>query len=88
MSWPDLKAMTEPLYCGRSDAWATSFKTGSEHLDSAIDGENTAQIRHCFRRYRRETSTRFHRVDVELNRLCEDLRRAGEPLASVIRMIA
>jgi DNA-binding SARP family transcriptional activator len=88
MSWPDLKAMTEPLYGGRSDAWATSFKTGSEHLDSAIDGENTAQIRHCFRRYRRETSTRFHRVDVELNRLCEDLRRAGEPLASVIRMIA
>jgi DNA-binding SARP family transcriptional activator len=88
VSWPDLRAMTEPLYWGRNDAWATSFEADSEDLDNAIAVENTAQIRRCFRRYRRQTSIRFHRVDAELKRLCEDLRRAGEPLASVIRMIA
>jgi len=87
MSWPDLKAMAEPLYSGCTDEWATSFSKYSADLDNAIAAGNPAQIKRCFRRYRRQAGACLYRVDVDLKRLCEDLREVGEPLASVMKMI-
>jgi hypothetical protein len=87
MSWPYLKDMTEPLYSGSSDEWAASFRKDSNHLDSAIAAENPVRIKRYFQRYRRRAGSRFHQVDDDLKRLCEDLRRVGEPLALVMRVM-
>lgn len=87
MSWLDLKAMAESLYSSRIDEWALSFKKDSENLDSAITSQNPAKVKRYFRSYRRRAGERFYRVDVELKRLCGNLRIVGEPLASVLRMI-
>lgn len=87
MSWLDLKAMAESLYSSSIDEWALSFKKDSENLDSAIASQNPAKVKRYFRSYRRRASDRFYRVDVELKRLCGNLRIVGEPLASVLRMI-
>jgi hypothetical protein len=87
MSWPDLKAMTEPLYSDSAEEWAVAFRKDSDHLDDAIAAENPARIKRHFRRFSRHADARFQRVDSILKRLCEDLRKVGEPLASVMRMI-
>jgi hypothetical protein len=87
ISWPDLKAMTEPLCSGSADEWITSFRKDSDNLDRAIAYQNPTRIKRCFRRYRRQAGLRFHRVDVALKSLCDDLRKVGEPLASVMRLI-
>jgi hypothetical protein len=87
MSWLDLKAMAESLYSSSIDEWALSFKKDSDNLDSAIASQNPAKVKRYFRSYRRRAGDRFYRVDVELKRLCGNLRIVGEPLASVLRMI-
>jgi hypothetical protein len=87
MSWLDLKAMAESLYSTTIDNWALSFKKDSDNLDSAIAAQNPAKVKRCFRSYRSRAGQRFHRVDVDLKRLCGNLRIVGEPLASVLRMI-
>jgi hypothetical protein len=87
MSWPELKAMTKPLYNGNTDDCSSSFRRNCENLDIAISDQNPARIRQYFRRFYRQTGLQFHRVDMDLKALCDDLRRAGEPLASVTRMI-
>jgi len=87
MSWLDLKAMAESLCNSSIDEWALSFKKDSENLDSAITSQNPAKVKQYFRSYRRRAGERFYRVDVELKRLCGNLRIVGEPLASVLRII-
>ncbi|MGD9099713.1 MAG: hypothetical protein PVF45_04480 [Anaerolineae bacterium] len=87
MSWPDLKVRAESLYGGSGEKWAVSFQADSHHLDEAIAAENPARIKRYFRRFLRHAGTRFYRVDVGLKRLCEDLRKVGEPLTEVMRMI-
>jgi hypothetical protein len=87
MSWPDLKVMAEPLYLHNTDKWAQSLREDSKTLDAALASENVVRTRRRFRRYRRQASTRFYHVDVDLKELCDDLRAVGEPLASVMRMI-
>jgi hypothetical protein len=87
MSWLDLKAMAESLCDSSIDEWALSFKKDSENLDSAIAAQNPAKVKRYFRSYRRRAGERFYRVDVELKRLCGNLRIVGEPLTSVLRMI-
>lgn len=87
MSWTDLKERTEILFDSVEDSWTTSLKQDSERLDAALNTQNPAKIKRCFRMYRRRVSDRFYQVDVTLKRLCEELREVGEPLASVLRMI-
>jgi hypothetical protein len=45
-------------------------------------------MRHFFRRFRRQAGERFYRVDIELKRMTDDLRKVGEPLAVVLRLLA
>ena len=86
MSWPDLKSTAEPLYTDFLDEWAAFLRQDSERLDSALATQNPARIKRHFRRYRRQVGSRFHRVDVDLKRLCTELRTIGEPMAAVMRM--
>ncbi len=87
MSWPDLKVMAEPLYASGSADWVAAFQQDAENLDSALEAEHPARVKRSFRCYRRRAGSRFHQVDLNLKRLCEELNRVGEPLDSVMRMI-
>jgi hypothetical protein len=87
MSWPGLKRMTEPLYSVSTATWAVSLKTDGDCLEQAITIQAFSKIREHFRRYRRQADERFYRIDVDLKRLCGELRKVDEPLAFVLRMI-
>ncbi len=88
MSWADLKTKTEQLLYGDSTAeWVIAFKADSDNLGRAITEQNPARVKRYFRRYRRRAGDRFYRVDMELKKLCEDLRQIGEPLTAVMRVI-
>jgi hypothetical protein len=86
MSWPDLKARAEPLCRRRPDKRALALLTESEHLDAALAAANPDRIRKAFLSYRSRAGELFYRLDRDLKRLCSDLRKVGEPLASVLRM--
>jgi hypothetical protein len=88
LSWPDLKEMVDPLCIEPAAAWAAALQSDGAKLESAIAASDQNKIKQNFRRYRRQVSDRFYRVDVELKRTCDDLRTIVEPLASVLRMIA
>jgi ferritin-like protein len=87
LSWPDLKALVTPL-CATAEPWAAAILADGEKLESAIDAQDAARIKQFFRRYRRQVGDRFYRVDVDLKRTCDDLRKIVAPLASVLRIIA
>lgn len=88
LSWPDLKEQAAPLYTGLEDVWANAVRSELDKLDGALTSQDPTRIRHFFRRYRRQLGDRFYRVDVDLKRLCDDLRKVGEPLTGVLRVIA
>ena len=87
MSWPDLKAMVEPMHSGVEEEWAGSLAADAQALDEAVAQEHPAKIRRFFWRYRRQAGDRFFRVDVDLKNLCEDLRDVGDPLTSVMKVL-
>ncbi len=87
MTWPDVKAMSESLCSSSTDECVTSFSQDGANLDSAITAGNPADIRRRFRRYSRQAGTCFYQVDVNLKRLCDDLRKVSDPLTLVVRMI-
>jgi CHAT domain-containing protein len=88
LSWPDLKLMIEPLCADTTAPWAAALIADGAKLESAIETGEPNKIKQCFRRYRRQAGDRFYRVDIDLKRTCDDLRKIVEPLASVLRMIA
>jgi len=87
MSWPDLQTQSQELFGAESDQWASDFQQDIKNLDMALETQNPSKIKRYFRLYRRRVSNRFFEVDVDLKRLCEELREVGEPLTSVLRMI-
>jgi hypothetical protein len=87
LSWPDLKEMVEPLCADPTAPWAAALLADGAKLEAAIAAGDSSKLKQSFRRYRRQAGDRFYRVDVELKRTCDDLRKIVEPLASVLRMI-
>jgi hypothetical protein len=88
LSWIDLRELGDPLYNGSAEVWATAVRGDAEKLDAALAAADPTRIRHFFRRYRRQMGDRFYRVDIDLKRLCDELRKVGEPLTAVLRAIA
>jgi hypothetical protein len=86
MSWPDLKTMAEPLCSRRTDKPAIAFLKEAATLEEALASANPDRIRKSFLSYRTRAGQLFYRIDVDLKRLCGELRKVGEPLASVLRM--
>jgi hypothetical protein len=87
MSWPALKAMTEPLYDSVDDEWARSLQADALALDDALAQGDLAKTRRHFWRFRRRAGDRFFRVDTDLKELSGDLRQIGEPLTTIMSMI-
>jgi hypothetical protein len=86
--WPDVTQRTMALCEAYNDTWLATLQTLGNNLSHALQTSNLAQVKICFHRYRRETSSRFYQVDVDLKRLCDQLQLLGEPLAAVLRMMS
>ncbi|HEU5088979.1 MAG TPA: CHAT domain-containing protein, partial [Roseiflexaceae bacterium] len=88
LSWPDLKTQTKPLYDSSDEPWVAAVQADAAKLDDALNANDPVKTRHYFRRFRRQMADRFYRVDIDLKRLCDDLRKVGEPLSALLEVIA
>lgn len=84
-SWADLKALVMPLIGGIDAEWARNAVAACQKLDEALAGDNPRLIRMAFKSFRRESNSRFDKVDIELKTLCGGLRQIGEPLTAILR---
>ncbi|HVT17098.1 MAG TPA: toll/interleukin-1 receptor domain-containing protein [Thermoanaerobaculia bacterium] len=87
-SWSQVKEKLAPLADGTSEPWAVTFRQEAERLALALEAQDAARSRLHFRSFRRLAGIRFHRVDVILKDQCDELRKVGEPLASVLRRMS
>ena len=87
MSWPDLRLMLEPLYEAQKEEWQVDFLSDVGRLDTAVADLNPARMKRAFRRIDRRSGERFYKLDIDLRRLCEDLRRVAQPLASILDIL-
>ena len=88
LMWPEILDQVQRLSSNATEQWVRDLETDGQRLTHALNLNDVAKVRHCFNRYRRQASERFYRVDVDLKRLCDRLRTIGEPLDSVLRMMA
>jgi DNA-binding MltR family transcriptional regulator len=88
LSWPDVEQRVTNLCQEPSEDWVQLLLEDGGQLGSALAAQNPALIQRYFRRYRQRAGNRFYQVDVMLKALCEELRQVGEPLTSVLRLLA
>jgi len=86
MTWPDIKALTEPLCAERTDKPARRFLEEAAALDEALASANPERMQDSFRKCRARAGQIFYRIDLDLKRLCGELRKVGEPLDAVLRL--
>jgi tetratricopeptide (TPR) repeat protein len=87
LSWPELRAYTAERCHGQTDEWAVRLQETTEKLDQALAAQDVTRARQFFRQYRSRVDNTFYRVDLELKRLCDELRRIGEPLAALAEIL-
>lgn len=83
-SWDDIKVLAEPLYKEHNEEWAVILRENAKLLDKLLITENPYKVKRVFQRFRREAGSRFFQIDLELKRLCDELRQVGGPLSSVL----
>lgn len=88
MSWPYLLPQLEPLYkTAATEEWSTALDEDCVRLGEAIAGNNPVRMNRFFHRLEQRCRNRFYVIDVDLRRLCEDLRRVGQPLAVILKLL-
>jgi hypothetical protein len=87
MSWPDIKQDAESLYIAYTGEWSSTLKMESNELDDALNNSDPVRARRCFHSYQRHATQRFYRVDIDLKRICNSLRKIGIPLSSLLELI-
>jgi hypothetical protein len=85
-SWPDLRSRLATLAAGDAD-WAQSLRGEAAQLDQALGGAVGLRPAALFQRCSRIIGERFFQVDVDLKRLCSQLRELGDPLAELERIL-
>jgi len=86
-SWPSLKAQIA-LLAATDEPWARDIRSEQTNLDSAIAAQDAVRMRRHFNRVRRCAGNQFLEVDTKLKRQCDELRRAGEPVAAIVKVLA
>ncbi|HSK77650.1 MAG TPA: toll/interleukin-1 receptor domain-containing protein [Thermoanaerobaculia bacterium] len=86
-SWASIHETLAPMAVGSTELWAASFRQDAQRMGDAVAAREPERARRCFRSFRRQASTRFHRVDVMLKDQCDELRKVAEPLASLLKRI-
>jgi predicted protein tyrosine phosphatase len=87
MSWSDIRVRSESLYEKCTDEWANTLRKECLALEEALKNSNVTRARRSFYNYHRHVTYRFYRIDVQLKALCDDLRKIGSPLNSVLDII-
>lgn len=87
LSWPDVRARVAPFYLESAESWGAALKNDADKLTSALEAADPTRVRQFFRRFRRQAGERFFRVDIELKRVCDELRLIGESLTSVLKVL-
>lgn len=86
-SWPDLRARVDALCQTHKGEWVDLFCQDRDQLDKAITTQNPVRIRSYFQRYRQRAGNRFFQVDTQLKELCTELRKVGESLATILKVL-
>ncbi|HEX7181503.1 MAG TPA: toll/interleukin-1 receptor domain-containing protein [Thermoanaerobaculia bacterium] len=86
-SWLRIHETLEPMTVGNTELWTVPFRQEAQRLSDAIAAQNPERARRCFRSFRREVSIHFHSVDAMLKDQCDELRKAVDPLAVLLRRI-
>jgi hypothetical protein len=87
LSWPEVHQRVTPFYLESTEPWGAALKNDADKLTSALEAADPARVRQFFRRFRRQAGERFFRVDIELKRVCDELRLIGESLTSVLKVL-
>ncbi|MEZ4726976.1 MAG: CHAT domain-containing protein [Caldilineaceae bacterium] len=86
-SWPDLRARVDALCQAHKGEWVDLFCQDRDQLDKAITTQNPVRVRSYFQRYRQRAGNRFFQVDTQLKELCTELRKVGESLATILKVL-
>jgi len=86
-SWPGLKAQIAELAV-TDEPWVRDMRSNQTNLESAIAANDVGGMRRYFNSFRRQAGYQFFEVDSKLKRQCDELRKAGEPVAAIVRVLA
>jgi len=86
-SWPDLRTLVTTLCQAHKGEWVDLFCQDRDQLDKAITTQNPVRIRSYFQRYRQRAGNRFFQVDTQLKELCTELRKVGDSLATILKVL-
>jgi hypothetical protein len=87
-SWRSIKRMTEPLYRGRTEPWASELLAEAARVQNAIDGGNHQDAKDYFLNFRIRAANQFLDADTELVDFCGDkLREIGQPLSRLLNAV-
>jgi len=86
-SWPDLSIRVTTLCTPHKGDWVDLFYQDGEQLQKALADQNPVRIRSYFQRYRQRAGNRFFQVDTQLKDLCTELRKVGESLATILKLM-
>lgn len=86
-SWPDLYSRVTTLCQAQKGEWVDLFLQDSDQLAKAISAQNPVRIRSYFQRYRQRAGNRFFQVDTQLKDLCAELRKVGDSLATILKVL-
>jgi hypothetical protein len=81
VNWSELQGLTDSLLSQHAE-----FAKLSRKLEDALAGQNDTAIRSAFLGYRSRAGTEFYGADVDLLKVCEELRLLEKPLQSVLEM--
>lgn len=85
--WPDFKPKTLDICKAVAGDWATSFQNYGLSLEQAIGANDPAKTKRFFRLIRHSVTIRFYQTDADLKSQCDELRKVGEPLTTMLRVI-
>jgi hypothetical protein len=63
------------------------LRESSLDVDQALVVDNPVRIKQAFRDYRARVGRRFFQVDTKLKSQCGEIRKIGDPLNAILRMI-
>jgi hypothetical protein len=85
--WPAVRDTAFVLFGENAEEWAMKLRESSLAVDQALVVDNPVRIKQAFRDYRARVGRRFFQVDTKLKSQCGEIRKIGDPLNAILRMI-
>jgi hypothetical protein len=87
-AWQYLQPMIQKLCDSSQASWALKLNAIGAELERSFVMKDLRTIKPLFRSYRSQASRSFNQLDRDLLTLCEELQKVGEPLATLLKLIA